>query len=242
MGRRPKSRRGVQRTGVCAYCGKPGPMTQDHVFAEMLFLGEPDPQMVTAPTCRACHDRKSAGDGPLRDFVPAEINGSRHPNALRHMEKMARATHTNRSLLGRAFLDHAAEQDWVTDSGLYLGRVVGVPTDTFRGLVLTTVEFQVRGLYFHEAGGRLPLDCPVDVVYVEPDRVPAVLADLRALPPTNVAIKGNDVAGWVSWRPTDAPHSTQWLIGFNNAVFFLAWTGSLALSRRRFWEERSRAA
>ncbi len=232
---------GKQRQGVCAYCGAEGPVTMDHVFARTLFL-VPDERMITVPACKACHDQKSAGEADLRDFVNAEINGSRHPNAIKHIEKTARATLTNRSRFGRAFIEQGGDTAWVTDAGIYLGQAFGVPTDSFVDRVLATVEYVVRGLYFHETGRRLPPDCPIEVAYVEPHKVPAVLADLKRLPHTHAEIKGDDVARWVSWRPPDAPLSTQWLLGFNNAVFFLGWTGSAAELRRRLREGAARGA
>lgn len=231
-----KRRKGEQRQGACAYCGAEGLVEMDHVFAETLFVVL-DERMVTVPACKICHKEKGAGDADLRDFVNAEINGSRHPNAIKHLVKVARATTRNRSKLGRAFVERGAEQAWETDAGLYLGQVVGVPTDELAEPVLATVGYIVRGLHFHETGERLLPDCPVEVAYVEPHKAAGVLADLKRQPHTHAEIKGDDVAGWVSWRPPDAPLSTQWLIGFNNAVFFLGWTGGLAETRRRLRAE-----
>lgn len=231
-----RRQKGEQRQGVCAYCGVLGPMTRDHVFPVTLFLGSLDPQMITVPSCQACHDAKSAGDSALRDFVNLEIHGSRHPNALCHMEKIVRATETHRSLIGRAFLEQSVEQEWVTEAGVYLGQVVSVPADDFMDTVLRTIEYIVRGLYRYETRTNLPPESPVMARYIEPHKVPQVLADLRRWPPTKVTIKGHHVAGAVSWRPPEEPLATMWLVGFNNAVFFLGVTGQLAEEWRRLRE------
>lgn len=229
----PSNSKRKQHNGICTYCGSEGPVTKDHVFARTLFLTRTE-NMITVPACQACHSTKNVGEEALRTFVNTEINGSQHPDALQHLEKAARATQRKQSRIGRAIVERSYIQDYITGAGIYLGPVVAVPTDDFREVILTTVKYVIRGLYFHETGNRLPVATPVEAAYLEPDRIQTVFKGLQQIPNTHIEMKGNHVAGWVSWRFPDSPLSTQWLLGFNNRVFFLGWTGTLAEGRREY--------
>ena len=82
-------------------------------------------------------------------------------------------------------------------------------------------------------------DCAVEAADIEPHKILDILEPLQKLPRTNAVNKGNNAAAWVSWRPSDAPLSTAWLIGFNDKVLFLGCTGSLAEARWRNREPSS---
>jgi hypothetical protein len=230
------SRRRQAGNELCVYCGAAPATTTDHVFPKVLWGDDAlDPVMVTVPACRPCQQRKADGDAYLRDFVNLEINGSRHPNALRQMAKVARATTRNRSRLGRAVRDDGRDQELVTDAGIYLGQVYAVPID--RDTMLRTLALIVRGLYYDETRTMLPTDVPVQVAYVQPLRVRSVLTWFDTKPHTSAVMKGNAIAGWLSFRPEDAPLSTMWLLEFNAGVYFIGTTGSFAESWRRHLEE-----
>ena len=48
-----KKKKGEQKQGTCVYCGTEGPITDEHVFPEVIFH-ELDDNMVIVPACDAC--------------------------------------------------------------------------------------------------------------------------------------------------------------------------------------------
>jgi hypothetical protein len=220
----------AEPAGVCIYCGAVGPVTRDHVFPRALFI-RMDPVMITVPACATCQATKARGDIDLLDFVNLEINGSRHPNAADQLEQIGRAARRNRSPIARAAHEHGVDDDLITDAGIYLGQVFTAPIDDES--MLTTIGFIVRGIYFYETGSMLPIDTPVEVSYIPPLKAKTVLDRFRRVPRTSAVMKGNTVAGWVSYRPHDAPLTTLWLLEFNGGVYFMGGTGRAAEIRHR---------
>ncbi len=223
MGR--KTKKSEQREGTCVYCGAVGAITRDHVFPKALFVTL-DPMMITVPACAACNEDKRTGDEDLRDLINMDLVGSRHPDAGEQANRIARATLGGRSRLGQAFRDEAVS----SNTDLYLGLVSPVPFNSDR--MIQTLRSIVRGLYYHETTRMLPVDVPVEIMYIHPTAMPTILEHLSALPATNVMSKGNRVAGWASFRSAEDPDSTLWLLEFNGAVHFAGMTGVLAESLR----------
>jgi hypothetical protein len=224
MGLTPRSRTKV-RQGTCAYCGATGEVTRDHVIPRALFITM-DVQMITVPACAACQREKGYGDDDLRDFVNLDWAGSQHPNALKQLERIARATLVERSKFGRAFTKGGVDQELVTGAGIYFGEVHAVPIDSRD--MFNTLEYIVRGLYFHEMKQRLPPESPVVIKHVPPLQARELLTKLRELPHRGPTVKGNTVAWWASFHPEGEPETTLWLLVFNDRVYFLGSTGTLA--------------
>lgn len=224
----PKHIRGPRPSRACTYCGaaeKPdGPkFTRDHVLPRSLF-NTLDPQMITVLACPDCQREKSYGDDDLRDYVNLHHGGSRHPEALEQLFKIARATQKGRSKIGLAAHSAGYLREVVTESGLYVTMwEAPIPNDNrdmFRSL-----EYIVRGLYFHTTRSALPPDTPVSVAAIENWDTVKLFTRVPHRGPT---VKGNGVVWWVSAHTDDDPHSTYWLLLFNDAVWFLAGTGQFA--------------
>lgn len=61
--------------GVCAYCGKRGSMTVDHVIPRGLFLKPPPPGLPTVTACTEWNNAKAKDDVFLRDLLAMDVIG-----------------------------------------------------------------------------------------------------------------------------------------------------------------------
>lgn len=224
----PKRAQKPQPIRTCTYCGvaedQDGPrFTRDHVLPRSLF-NTMDPQMITVLACPACQQEKSYGDDDLRDYVNLHHGGSHHPEALTQLFKIARATQLGRSKIGQAVRTKGRLRQVVTQAGLHVpmweAPIPGDHRDMFRSL-----EYIVRGLYYHTTRTALPLGTPVSVMTVEDWDIVKLFTRVPHRGPT---IKGNGVAWWVSAHTDEDPLSTYWLLLFNDAIWFLAGTGQFA--------------
>ena len=219
-----------RRPRTCVYCGADGKLTREHVIPRSLFITM-DPQMITVRACADCQREKGYGDDDLREFVNMDWAGSQHPDAPKQLEKIARATLINRSKLGDAFRRHGEPQALTSAAGLYFGDVWAIPIADGNKDMFRTLEYVVRGLYFHEMRQPLPPECPVVVQHIPALEAPALLARLREVPHRGPTIKGNLVAWWSSFHAEEDPLATAWLLVFNDRVYFLGFTGGPAQQR-----------
>ena len=228
-----RRRKGVQKRGVCVYCGVEAEMTDDHVFPKSLFLVK-DPLMITVPSCRACQKIKQKGDEYLREFVNSELAGSEHPDANEHLQRIARAASRNQTDFGRRFME--GFDDDLIENGVNYGPIYRVPAGDILPLE-TTLRLVVRGLHFTDTKSMLPQDTAIEVSYIHPLRREHLFESFSRFPATNVQMKGNNIAGWAAFRPPGAkPDSAVYILEFNGAVNFLCSTGSFA-EKWRSWRK-----
>ena len=159
-----KRKKGEQRQGTCAYCGKEGPITRDHVIPRTLFTVL-DNQMVTVPACAACQIEKSRGERDLRNYCNWEIGGSMHPDAETHIRKvLEKADERTKEWLRKA-LAEAEEVILVDEDDNEVGRTWAIDFNTDR--MVESLKFIFKGLYYvtHNEQ-RLPDGTPVEVTIV----------------------------------------------------------------------------
>jgi hypothetical protein len=229
----PKQRRmkGVQKHGVCVYCGEQGPITQDHVFPEVIFLVL-DEQMITVPACSNCQQTKGLGDRDLRNFMIMDIGGSQHPDANEMAARMLKESNVRIRSWVRKQLESAKEVELVTDNGIIVGQAIEFGFNMDR--IMVAQEMVVRGLYYHEKGMMLPQDCPVDVQHVPWQTAPKFVQRMSVATSILPKVKGKDVAWWSSHPVPDLPDdATAWVICYNDWVLFFGTTGEVALSVQR---------
>ena len=230
---RQTRKRGQQRSGVCAYCDEVGPITRDHVFAQTLFIGTVE-NPLTVPACSRCHDDKSKGESVIRDLVTFEVNGERHPDSRVQVAKIARAVQSNRSIVGTTMLEKAELYENLSSNGIFLGYTVRVPTEPFRTLMLKTVEYIVRGLFYQQTSRPIGASTPVEVSLVESHLVAETNQHFDEAPVTHSGSIGNSVASWVGWVSQKDLASSRWRICLNGGVFFIGWTGRRAENVRAY--------
>lgn len=229
-----KRKKGEQRKGGCIYCGSEGPITRDHVFPQAIFL-ELDKEMITVPACKSCQQIKSLGDRDLRLFTTIDVWGGEHPDAPMMLEKILEKQNDRFENWMVRQLVQAVDVDLVTDDGIIVGTISTFEFNTDR--IDVAQEMTVRGLFFHEYGLTLPVECPVDVQHVPWNAAPALVSDLDKAAPSSIKSKGNTTVWWkhntfVGGAPTD----TVWQICYNNGVLFLISTGQIAVRIRELRE------
>lgn len=226
-----KKRRAAKKSeGTCVYCGRIGPVTDDHLFPSTIFH-QPDPQMVIVAACNGCNQLKSLGDRDLRNLLVMDIGGSQHPDTLELTERMLRKENVRIRNWVRRLLETAEEVDLVSEEGIILGQAFRFEFNQER--MIRSQEMTIRGLYFHETRTILPPDCPVYVEHVPWQVAPQVVKGLSQAAPTKWTIKGHYVAAWGFNRidgGTDV--ETAWQVAYNNWVLFVGATGETATRMR----------
>lgn len=221
-----------RRVRTCVYCGKSEEpkgerFTRDHVLPKSLF-NVLDRQMITVLACSACQEEKRYGDDDLRDFVNLHYAGAQHPEAQEQLLKIAASTLGGHSKIGNAFWSTGQLRERFSEAGLYLGDVVEAPIPGNNRDMFKTLEYIVRGLYFHNLNTPLPPQSPVRAVHVNTERGRATLRELVKIPHRAPIIKGHMVAWIMSHHVTDDPLATAWTLVFNGGVYFFAVTDELA--------------
>ena len=121
--------------------------------------------------------------------------------------------------------------------GIYLGEAFEVEWDF--APVLRTMEFIIRGLWFHVHREPLPRHADVGVSFIRPLRRSQAHKWLARFPVTELFVLGNGVAHIEAF---DAARRTRvdsfWRIVFNGNVLFVAGTGAFARYARAFTDRR----
>lgn len=225
-----KRNKGDQRRGVCVYCGSEGPITRDHVFPQGIFLVL-DKEMITVPACESCQQIKSLGDRDLRVFSTIDVWGGQHPDAPIMLERILRKENVRFQNWIRKALNDAEDVDLVTDDGIIVGTITALNFNTDRTVIAQ--EMTGRGLFFHEYGVPLPVDCPVDVQHVPWNAAVALASGLDKAAPSPIRTRGNTTVWWKhNLMDGGTPTDTVWQVCYNDGVLFLISTGQTAVSIR----------
>jgi hypothetical protein len=220
---------------VCTYCGRAETpdgdrFTRDHVLPRSLF-NVMDLQMITVLACADCQREKRYGDNDLRDFVNLHYAGSRHPEAWQQQLKIMQAILRGQSKIGKAAMGNRHLHAMTTDAGIYLGDAWEVAIPNENRDMFKTLEYIVRGLYRHEVGTPLPAEVRVSVAHIDTIEAPEVIKPLLLeFQRRGPFFRGQRVATWFSIHADEDPHSTIWVLEFNENVYFVGGTGSLARS------------
>ena len=225
-----KRKKHEQREGTCVYCGKDGPITREHVFAERLFEVL-DPQMVTVPACEPCNTKKELGDKDLDIYITGHIGGSQHPDAVAHARRIIEHANNRTKRWLRKSLREATPVDLVTDEGIVVDQAIEFPFNDER--IIKALEMSIRGLHYYETETMLPVGYPVFVREISWSEAVTYVTELSKLVPVTPTVKGNHVVWWQSFGVSDMPLETKsWIICFNNWVVYDGSTGELAVRLR----------
>ncbi|MCE5313831.1 MAG: hypothetical protein ABFD49_09020 [Armatimonadota bacterium] len=140
----------------CAYCGKIGKMTIEHVIPQCLFTKPLPLDIVKVPACEQCNNAKSADDSYLRDYLVTDASASEHKTARKiFTTKVLSSVRKNKSDLWRSFAP-SAHLSLVHCRGgislLYAGNLDGERIE--RALYRI-----VRGLYYRIFQQHIPENC-----------------------------------------------------------------------------------
>jgi hypothetical protein len=234
-----KSRRnkGERTQGTCVYFGAEGPVTDDHVFPQAIFLTL-DEQMITVPACDACQQKKSLGDRDLRNYILMGIGGITHPDAVEMAGRMLRESNVRLRNWVRKQIESARQVDLITDTGIVIGTAFEFNFNMDR--IMAAQQMVVRGLHFHEKGEMLPSEAPIDIEHIPWHVAPKFVQNLSAKTAMNPKVKGKNVVWWTSHQVAGLPDdSIAWVICYNNWVLFLGTTGDLATRVREMRESHT---
>lgn len=216
---------------MCVYCGSEGPITRDHVFPQTIFLVL-DKQMITVPACDSCQQVKSLGDRDLPVYSTIDVWGGQHPDAPLMLERILKKSSVRFRLWMQKELAQSEEVDLVTDDGIIVGTITAFRFNMDR--IIRAQEMTIRGLFFHEYGVALPVDCPIDVEHVPWNAAPALVSGLAKAAPSPISTKGNTTVWWKqNGMSGGEPTDTVWQVCYNNGVLFLIATGQTAISIRK---------
>jgi hypothetical protein len=207
----------MKKRGECAYCGKIGSLTRDHIFPKCLF---PEPYPVNIDNivrvCQACNNKKSQDDDFLRDWLTSDIIGSQCMAARKVFQKVLRSDLHGSSEIGTAARTKMRYSALHTNGGLYLGHYPSFRIDGTR--VNYTFSRIVKALYRLEHKERLPDDYTFDVRRFFPYSYRALFKDAATVgcqKPKFLA----DVAGYTHNITQEDRFTSVWLIWVYNVVF-----------------------
>ena len=227
--------KGQPRVGVCALCKRERPITKDHVIPRGLFQRDSD-SLIRVPSCQECQDAKHDGEEWLRDLVRLDVGGSDHGDALSQVLRIGRAHLRNPGRSTERIMTR--KQIEVTSFGdIYLGEAFEIEWDF--ASIIRTMEFVVRGLWFHVNREPLPRHANVSVSFIQPLDRQRIHNWLSPFSVTELFVLGNGVAhieALDTFCHTRA--DSFWRIVFNFGVLFLARTGAYARYVRGLTDRR----
>jgi hypothetical protein len=143
--------------GVCAYCGRNRKLTKDHVPPKLLLEHPYPPNLWTVPACYDCNGSFKADDEYTQAVLTGDLRATWNSAAQSNLRRVVRSLE---SPAARGFLKYLASQTTsariVTPSGSPV-----MVTEVDRTRANKTGMRLMRGLYFREAGKRVPRDAVV---------------------------------------------------------------------------------
>ena len=149
-----RKRKETPKTGECAYCGKHGPLTDDHVPPKNLFATPRPSNLITVPCCRSCNQKFQKDDEYFRTVLVLWQETGTHKAAKRLTDGVLRdLKRPEKRRFTRGILQTAKPVSLFTPSGLYIGETGQFEVERLR--VHRTAIRIVKGLFFHHRGFRL---------------------------------------------------------------------------------------
>jgi hypothetical protein len=222
-GRRPA--KGSRRFGVCAYCKRSLAISVDHVIPRALFESALD-SLIRVPSCDECQAAKAAGEERLRALVLFDVGATYRGNVHALAARIARAHLRNPGLSTQRLLD-SKQVELTSAGGIYLGEAIQADWDY--AAILRTMEFIVRGLWFHVDRNPLPRHADVGISFIPPLVRQQIASWLAPFSLSEFFSLGNGVAHIEFFRVVRKTRiDSFWVIVFNGGVLFLGGTGAYA--------------
>jgi hypothetical protein len=214
-------RKGQPRTGVCAYCGKHGEISRDHVIPKCLFAGPlPSEGVPVVPACRVCNGNvKGRADTYLRDMLASDFAVMHNPVAQRALASFINSLDTNKSVLPRELNWQAQPVQLYSPQGIYLGTGYGATLP--KGRAEATLAPLVCGLVRFYTGSTLPTTTWFEVrKWYDWTKLDALFRQLAALGGQLGVVGDGDVFQCVYLLDPAEPGPGIWLLSFYKSIFF----------------------
>lgn len=201
------------KESVCAYCGKYGPVSRDHIPPKNLFPKPRTADLITVPACEQCHSGSSKDDDYFRAALLTSELFEGNPEAERSMNELQRSLSERK---GRRFLSLLVSSIekvdvWSPQGSIYLGKKDAFRIDRERiNAVLSRI---IRGLYFHEMGHPVPQDYKV-MVELQPQVNPKLRETVASISFNSPKVVGGGAFGYFFQRVDEDPKSTLWILHF----------------------------
>ena len=210
---------------LCVYCGNAKATTRDHVPGRA-FFPEPRPvDLITVPACARCHGAVKLDEDYFRQVATMTRAASTGAGRVVWDTKARRAIRKDNGLRN-AIVSRVESVDLMTPAGIFVRQGLALRVDWPR--VNRFVEKCIRGLFYFETDGRLPLTACIKLQYFEDGDhglnvvVQHTAHGKRRWPDVfdyRRAIDGND------------PHVSLWAMTFYRGMAFGASTDSVITSR-----------
>lgn len=146
---------------ACIYCGSTERPSRDHVPPKTLFLRPRPSNLITVPSCEPCNSGFALDDEYMRTVLITRAETADHPATTALIDEVSRSLARPKARgLANLVAESFTELDIHTPSGLFLETQPAFSADAAR--LLRNIERIGRGLYFHEAGQRLPANIRVE--------------------------------------------------------------------------------
>lgn len=227
--------KGQQRVGLCALCCRERPITREHVISCLLFERDSD-SLIRVPSCIVCQKAKQEGEERLRDLVQFDVGALHFGNQYARASVMARA-HRRRPGKSTQHLLDSKQVELISAGGIYLGEAFEAEWDYTA--IVRTMEFVIRGLWFHVEREPLPRHADVAATCIPPLMRQRIASWLARFPVSEIIPLGNGVAHIESFPVVRRTRiDSFWAIAFNGGVLFLGATGAYARPVRAFMDRR----
>ena len=162
-------------SGECVYCGRIGPLTDDHVPPRSFFPDPPPPQLITVPSCARCNRSFAIDDDYVRLVLTIDqrARGNRDRNMV--LPRAVRSSQRRESRRTLTPLFDSLGWDYrLNDQGVYV-RAQRYTVEV--GRLDRFATRAIKALFYREKGHRLADDHRVNAIH--PSRWPTIQGDAR---------------------------------------------------------------
>jgi hypothetical protein len=227
MEQREKTKKG---RGPCAYCGMRPWSTREHVVPRALFPKPMPSNAITVGTCVECNGVKSTLDDYLRDCLVGDVAaGSNQAVKRLRTGEMKRSVESNRSILSRQAVAEGKMKPMFTVSGVYAGQCVEMPVDTH--MLGGSLQFIVRGLYYHLTRNRIPDDYVYEFIRINKLYAKSDWEGFGGKFHAGMIAIGRHVfkAKYIVWG--EDHFTTAWCLCFYDSIVYRAYVASSEIAR-----------
>jgi hypothetical protein len=221
-------RHAKQRTGECVYCGKEGPINQDHIPPKALFPKKEWPGLLKIPSCYCCNNGASKDDEYLRTMIALSAKGKSDESLKLLSEAAVRSLARPEAVnFRRAILGNLKETFVYDPAGIVVPATFGnVDLSRFDKVIARII----KGLFFKERGQRLPSNYVVEnysteglkkVPRAEGKRLAEQIKGVIASDPKEIV--GPQFLYWSQYSESDL-NLSFWVILIHRHHSFIGWT------------------
>lgn len=142
------------RVGSCAYCGREGPITDDHIPPKGLFPVTLQKSLLKIPSCSVCNNGCSKDDEYLRTIIALSANSHRDEALDQVSSTTVRSlARPEASRFREAIMTGLQETFIQNECGVFVPATLGSVDLTRLDRAITRI---IKGLFYAENGCRLP--------------------------------------------------------------------------------------